>query len=49
MIAKELTITIKTAMYHTTNLFKKLEFKNRQEAAIWALKHLSDDLEESLG
>ncbi|MBI2759061.1 MAG: response regulator transcription factor [Chloroflexi bacterium] len=45
MVAGELAIAIKTAMYHITNLLRKLGLKNRQEAAIWALKHLSDDLE----
>ncbi len=48
-ISQELTITIRTTTYHITNLLKKLGLKNRQEAAIWALKHLSDNLEESTG
>lgn len=48
-IAKELTITMKTTTYHITNLLKKLQLKNRQEAALWASKHLSDDLDESPG
>jgi RNA polymerase sigma factor (sigma-70 family) len=42
-IARRLNISIKTAMYHMTNLFRKLQVKNRQEAALWAMKHLSDD------
>ncbi len=48
-VAKELTITIKTTTYHITNLLKKLGLKSRQEAALWALKHLSDDPDESPG
>lgn len=44
-IASVLNISKKTAAYHVTNTLKKLSLKNRQEAAIWALKHLSDDLE----
>ncbi len=48
-IAKELTITIKTTTYHITNLLRKLGLKNRQEAALWALKYLSDDPDESPG
>ncbi|MBI3340541.1 MAG: response regulator transcription factor [Chloroflexi bacterium] len=49
MVAGELAIAIKTVMYHTTNLLRKLGLKNRQEAAIWALKHLSDDLDKYPG
>lgn len=41
-IAQSLDITIKTVMYHMTNLFRKLQVKNRLEAAIWAIKYLSD-------
>lgn len=48
-IAQSLDITVKTAMYHMTNLFRKLQVKNRQEAAIWAMKHLSDDPDISPG
>jgi len=42
-IAQNLNISVKTTMYHMTNLFRKLQVKNRQEATIWALKYLSDD------
>ncbi|MEP0806197.1 MAG: response regulator transcription factor [Chloroflexota bacterium] len=48
-IAQTLNISIKTAMYHTTNLFRKLQVKNRQEAALWALKYLPDNPEEYPG
>ncbi len=44
-IASTLDITPKTAAYHVTSILKKLSLKNRQEATIWALKNLSDDLE----
>jgi NarL family two-component system response regulator LiaR len=44
-IAGELQISVKTVSYHVSNLFLKLRVTNRQEAAIWALKYLSDDLE----
>ncbi|MBI3340538.1 MAG: response regulator transcription factor [Chloroflexi bacterium] len=49
MIAGELAIAIKTVMYHITNLLRKLGLKNRQEAALWVLKHLSDDLDKYPG
>jgi len=42
-ISQSLGIGVKTAMYHMTNLFKKLQVKNRQEALLWAMKYLSDD------
>ena len=44
-IADELSISIKTVAFHLTNIFSKLEVKSRQEAAIWAVKNLSDNLE----
>jgi len=44
-IAKALEISPKTAAYHTTNILRKLEVESRQKAVVWALKHLSDDLE----
>jgi DNA-binding NarL/FixJ family response regulator len=42
-IAQTLNISVKTTMYHMTNLFRKLQVKNRQEAALWATKYLSDN------
>ena len=48
-IAQNLNITVKTTMYHMTNLFRKLQVKNRQEAALWATKYLPDDLDISPG
>lgn len=45
-IAQQLNITVKTVMYHLTSLFKKLQVKNRQEAAFWATKYLSNNPEE---
>jgi DNA-binding NarL/FixJ family response regulator len=47
--AQTLNISVKTAMYHTTNLSRKLQAKNRQEAALWALKYLPDNPEEYPG
>jgi DNA-binding NarL/FixJ family response regulator len=44
-IATSLDISAKTVAYHITNLLSKLNVNSRQEATIWALKHLSDDLE----
>ena len=44
-IASTLGVSPKTTAYHATHIFKKLSVKNRQEAAIWASKHLSDNLE----
>jgi len=49
MIAGELAVTVKTTMYHITNLLRKLGLKNRQEAALWAMKHLSDHLDKYPG
>jgi len=39
-----LGISIKTAAYHVSNVLAKLQVKSRQEAAIWGLRHLSEDL-----
>lgn len=44
-IAQSLGISAKTAAYHVSNLLSKLQVKSRQEAAVWAVKHLSDNLE----
>lgn len=44
-IAKWLGISLKTAAYHVSHILSKLQVKSRQEAAVWAAKHLSDDLE----
>jgi ATP/maltotriose-dependent transcriptional regulator MalT len=48
-IAQALNVSVKTAMYHTTNLFRKLQVKHRQEAALWALKYLPDNPDISPG
>lgn len=40
-----LDITIKTVSFHVSNILSKLEVKSRQEAVIWAVKNLSDNLE----
>lgn len=48
-IAQALNVSVKTAMYHTTNLFRKLQVKNRQEAALWAVKYLPDNPDISPG
>jgi DNA-binding NarL/FixJ family response regulator len=44
-IAKWLGISVKTAAYHVGHILSKLQVKSRQEAAVWAAKNLSDDLE----
>lgn len=44
-IASSLNISSKTVAYHITHLLSKLDVNSRQGATIWALKHLSDDLE----
>jgi DNA-binding NarL/FixJ family response regulator len=44
-ISSLLDINVKTVAYHITNILSKLSLKSRQEATIWALRHLSDDLE----
>ncbi len=44
-IANTLGIGSKTVAYHITNILSKLQVNSRQEAAIWALKHLSDNLD----
>lgn len=44
-IACSMDVSVKTVSYHMTNIMLKLEVKSRQEAAIWALKYLSDDLD----
>lgn len=43
--SKVLNISAKTAAFHVSNILSKLQVKSRQEAAIWAVKHLSDNLE----
>lgn len=43
VIAQALNISVKTAMYHTSNLFRKLQVRNRQEAALWGMKYLPDN------
>ena len=48
-ISVSLKISTKTVAYHITNVFSKLDVNSRQQAAIWALKHLSDDLDMFLG
>lgn len=48
-IAQNLDISVKTTMYHMTNLFRKLQVKNRQEATLWAIRYLSDDPDISPG
>ena len=42
-IAQTLDISVRTTMYHMTNLFRKLQVNNRQEAALWATKYLADN------
>lgn len=44
-IGKSLSISGKTAAYHITRIIAKLQLNSRQEAALWAIKNLIDDLE----
>ena len=44
-IGKSLEISAKTVAYHITRIIAKLQVKSRQEATVWALQHLSDNLE----
>ena len=44
-IAGVVDVSVKTVSYHITNIISKLGVQSRQEAAIWAVKNLSDDLE----
>lgn len=39
LIARELTITEGTVKVHIKNLLKKLSFRSRVEAAVWAVEH----------
>src|SRR3546814_17173480 len=38
-IATELGITAKTAMHHTSAIYRKLGVRGRSEAAAWAVRH----------
>jgi len=44
-ISSKLGITYQTAAFHVASVLKKLSVKSRQEAAVWALKNLPDELE----
>ncbi|MBX3037235.1 MAG: response regulator transcription factor [Anaerolineales bacterium] len=44
-ISAKLGISVKTVSFHLTNIFSKLDVKSRQEATIWAVRNLSDNLE----
>ncbi len=44
-IAATLNISQKTAAYHITNILAKLQLQSRQEAAVWVVKYLPDNLE----
>ena len=44
-IGKSLDVSAKTVAYHITHIIEKLQVQSRQEATVWALQHLSDDLE----
>lgn len=39
-IAQELTITVRTADFHVSNILRKLDAVSRVEAAVWAKQHL---------
>jgi len=39
LIARELNITEGTVKVHVKNLLKKLNFRSRVEAAVWAVEH----------
>ena len=42
-IAASLSIALKTAEFHLTNILKKLELSSRDEAIVWMLKSQPDD------
>lgn len=42
-IAQELTVTVRTADFHVSNILRKLEVISRVEAAVWAKEHLRED------
>jgi DNA-binding NarL/FixJ family response regulator len=42
-IAKELFISISTVKSHAYNIFRKIEVPNRIQAALWTVKHLSNE------
>lgn len=44
-IGNSLEVKAKTVAYHITHIIAKLQVKSRQEATVWALQHLSDNLE----
>ena len=44
-IGKSLEVSTKTVAYHISHIIAKLQVKSRQEATVWALQHLSDNLE----
>jgi DNA-binding NarL/FixJ family response regulator len=44
-ISESLEISAKTVAFHVSNILSKLKVKSRQEAAIWAIRNLSDNLE----
>ncbi len=44
-ISEALDIRVKTVTFHVTNILLKLKVKSRQEATVWAIKNLSDNLE----
>ena len=37
-VARSLGITAKTAMHHTSNIYRKLGVRGRAEAVVWALR-----------
>ena len=39
-IAQELTVTVRTADFHVSNILRKLDAVSRVEAAVWAQQHL---------
>ncbi|MCC6260690.1 MAG: response regulator transcription factor [Anaerolineales bacterium] len=44
-LAAALGISSKTVAFHITNILTKLQVKSRQEAALWGLQNLPDNLE----
>ncbi len=42
-ISQELTIALDTVKKHTTNIYKKIEVRNRSEAILWYMNNHNDN------
>jgi len=46
-LAIRLSISVKTAAYHVTNILRKLEVASRQEAVAWYTRNIPEDIENN--